>query len=90
MPLQPSIILQDLVMPGIDGFDLIRQYRAAAALRQVPVIVLSSKDDPKLMADSFALGASAYVVKLPGKAELLMRLRHHAAGTAHSTTEGTP
>ncbi|MBM6700593.1 response regulator, partial [Bifidobacterium pullorum subsp. saeculare] len=42
--LQPTVILQDLVMPGIDGFGLIALYRADPQLAGVPVIVLSAKE----------------------------------------------
>ncbi|WP_371868447.1 diguanylate cyclase [Telluria aromaticivorans] len=77
--LRPTVILQDLVMPGTDGFDLIRQYRVDAALRSVPVIVLSAKEDPKLKAHSFAVGANDYLVKLPDALELLARIRYHSA-----------
>jgi two-component system chemotaxis family response regulator WspR len=49
-------------------------------LRQVPVIVLSAKDDPKLKAHSFAVGANDYVVKLPDRLELLARIRYHSGG----------
>ena len=77
--LQPSVILQDLVMPVLDGFALIGQYRAEAALREVPVVVLSSRADPELMARSVAVGASDYLVKLPGRADLLACLPRHAA-----------
>lgn len=76
--LQPTVILQDLVMPNIDGFALIKQYRDDEALRQVPVIVLSAKEDPKLKAHSFAVGANDYIVKLPDKLELLARVRYHS------------
>jgi two-component system chemotaxis family response regulator WspR len=75
----PTVILQDLVMPGIDGFSLIQAYRAHAHLRDVPVIVLSSKEDPKLKAHGFAVGANDYMVKLPDHLELLARLRYHSA-----------
>ncbi|WP_307720465.1 diguanylate cyclase [Massilia atriviolacea] len=78
--LQPTVILQDLVMPGIDGFGLIGQYRERESLRQVPVIVLSAKEDPKLKAHSFAVGANDYMVKLPDRLELLARVRYHSAG----------
>src|SRR5450830_551969 len=78
--LQPTVILQDLVLPGIDGFALIQLYREHAALAHVPVIVLSAKDDPKLKAHSFAVGANDYVVKLPDRLELLARIRYHSAG----------
>ena len=78
LQMRPSVILQDLVLPTIDGFDLIKQYRAESELANVPVIVLSSKEDPKLKALSFAVGANDYVVKLPDKLELLARIRHHS------------
>lgn len=78
--LQPTVILQDLVMPDADGFTLIRQYREDDALRHVPVIVLSAKEDPKLKAHSFATGANDYMVKLPDRLELLARVRYHASG----------
>jgi len=77
--LKPTVILQDLVMPGIDGFDLISLYRADMALRAVPVIVLSAKEDPKLKAHGFAVGANDYLVKLPDPLELLARIRYHSA-----------
>ena len=80
LQLQPTVILQDLVMPAVDGFALIHQYRENAALRQVPVIVLSAKEDPKLKAHSFAVGANDYVVKLPDRLELLARIRYHSGG----------
>jgi two-component system chemotaxis family response regulator WspR len=68
------------VMPGIDGFGLIKLYRESALLKPVPVIVLSAREDPKLKAHGFAVGANDYLVKLPDRLELLARLRHHAAG----------
>jgi two-component system, chemotaxis family, response regulator WspR len=76
--LHPTVILQDLVMPNIDGFGLIKQYRDDDILRHVPVIVLSAKEDPKLKAHSFAVGANDYIVKLPDKLELLARVRYHS------------
>ena len=76
--LHPTVILQDLVMPGMDGLDLLRQYRANPATRSVPVIVLSSKEDPEVKAQSFELGANDYLVKLPDKIELVARVRYHS------------
>ena len=77
--LLPTVILQDLVMPDIDGFGLIERYRMEETLRSVPVIVLSANEDPKLKAHSFATGANDYMVKLPDKLELLARVRYHSA-----------
>jgi two-component system chemotaxis family response regulator WspR len=77
--LQPTVILQDLVMPHTDGFSLIRAYRGDEQLSDVPVIVLSAREDPKLKAYSFAVGANDYLVKLPDRLELLARVRYHSA-----------
>ena len=76
----PNVILQDLIMPEVDGFALIRDYRTSANLKGVPVIVLSAREDPKLKAHGFAVGANDYVTKLPDRLELLARLRYHSAG----------
>ncbi len=76
---QPTIILQDLVMPEMDGLVLVRFLRAYDAVtKYVPLIVLSSKEDPVIKAKAFALGANDYVVKLPDQAELIARIRYHS------------
>ncbi len=77
--LQPTVVLQDLVMPGADGFSLIKSYRERASLRDVPIIVLSAKDEPKLKAHGFSVGANDYLTKLPDRLELLARVRYHSA-----------
>lgn len=75
---KPTVILQDLVMPGVNGLALLRQYRATAATRDIPVIVLSTKEEPAVKSEAFALGASDYLVKLPDNIELIARIRHHS------------
>jgi two-component system chemotaxis family response regulator WspR len=77
---RPTVILQDLVMPGADGFELIRTYRADDALSDVPVVVLSTRDEPSLKAHAFSVGANDYLVKLPDQLELVARIRYHASG----------
>jgi two-component system chemotaxis family response regulator WspR len=76
--LKPTVILQDLIMPGMDGFDLVRAYRAEATLRDIPIIVLSTTEDPAAKSAAFSLGVDDYLVKLPDKIELLARVRHHS------------
>jgi two-component system chemotaxis family response regulator WspR len=76
--IKPTVILQDLVMPGIDGLTLVRRYRADPLTADTPVIVLSTKDEPTVKSDAFAAGASDYLVKLPDAIELIARLRHHS------------
>ena len=76
----PTVILQDLVMPELDGLELVRRYRADERLRDVPVIVLSTKEDPAVKAEAFALGANDYVVKIPDRLEMVARVRYHSRG----------
>jgi sigma-B regulation protein RsbU (phosphoserine phosphatase) len=76
----PTVILQDLVMPEIDGLELVRRYRADERFRDVPVIVLSTKEEPAVKAEAFALGANDYIVKLPDRLELVARVRYHSRG----------
>ena len=47
---QPTVILQDLIMPDIDGLMLVKFFRANAVTKQIPMIVLSSKEEPVIKA----------------------------------------
>ena len=76
---RPTVILQDLVMQGTDGFQLIQGYQADEALRDIPVVVLSTRDEAKLKAHAFAIGAHDYLVKVPDELELTARIRRHSA-----------
>ena len=76
--IHPTLILQDLMMPGIDGLTLVRFFRASEDTRQIPLIVLSAKEDPATKAEAFARGANDYLVKLPDKVELIARIRYHS------------
>ena len=78
--ISPTVILQDLVMPDIDGLTLLKFFRANASTAQIPMIVLSSKEEPETKAKAFALGANDYLVKLPDRIELIARIRHHSQG----------
>ena len=75
----PTVILLDLNMPGIDGLTVCRFIRAHPATRDIPVIMLSSNDDPVTKAAAFTAGANDYIVKLPDAIELIARLRYHSA-----------
>jgi two-component system chemotaxis family response regulator WspR len=76
--IRATVILQDLVMPGIDGLSLVQHYRANSATKDIPIIVLSTKEDPTVKSEAFARGASDYLVKLPDSIELIARIRHHS------------
>jgi two-component system chemotaxis family response regulator WspR len=76
--IRPTVILQDLVMPGVDGLTLVRRYRADLLIADTPIIVLSTKEDANVKSEAFAAGANDYLVKLPDTIELIARLRHHS------------
>lgn len=75
---KPTVILQDIVMPEHDGMKLIKIYRETPATTAVPIIMLSSRDDPRDKSQAFAAGASDYLVKIPDRIELIARIRAHS------------
>ncbi len=76
----PSVILLDLVMPEIDGMTLLKFMRANRKLKEVPIIILTTKEDPKLRVEAFTLGATDFLMKLPEKTELLAKVKILSAG----------
>jgi sigma-B regulation protein RsbU (phosphoserine phosphatase) len=74
----PTVILQDLVMPGVDGIEMVRSFRANASTASTPLIVLSSKEEATTKAEAFGAGANDYLVKLPDKLEIVARIRYHS------------
>lgn len=76
---QPTVILQDLVMPQMEGLLLVKFLRSQdSPTCNIPLIVLSSKEEPLIKAKAFELGANDYLVKLPDKMELIARIRYHS------------
>ena len=75
---KPTVILQDLIMPDVDGLEMVRRFRGNPGTATVPLVVLSSKEEAKTKADAFAAGANDYLVKLPDKLELLARVAYHS------------
>jgi signal transduction histidine kinase len=74
-----TVVLVDLRMPGgLDGFAVIARLKAHPDTQDIPVILLSSEDDPDIKAKAFAVGASDYMVKWPDPRELVARVRHHS------------
>ena len=78
--IRPTVILQDLVMPNIDGLALVRQYRRNPLTKDIPIIVLSTKEEAAIKSDAFAAGVNDYLVKLPDNVELIARIRYHSKG----------
>ncbi|MGB0564392.1 MAG: hybrid sensor histidine kinase/response regulator [Spirulinaceae cyanobacterium] len=80
---KPTVILQDLVMPDVDGLMMVKFFRANPATHAVPIIVLSSQDESVIKAEAFATGANDYLVKVPDPIELIARLRYHSTAYAN-------
>ena len=73
-----TVILQDLVMPEIDGLMMVRYFRVNKATAIIPIIVLSTKEDATIKSEAFQLGANDYMVKLPDRIEMIARIRYHS------------
>jgi PleD family two-component response regulator len=76
----PTVILQDLVMPDIDGLTLVGLFRTNPSTAGTPVIVLSGNDDAATRAKALAEGAADYLTKLPPRADLIACIRRHSVG----------
>ena len=59
----PKVILLDLKLPKIDGFEVLRRIRASASLRGIPVVVLTSSKEDSDLEQAYALGVNSYIVK---------------------------
>lgn len=73
----PDLILLDICMPDMDGFEVCRQLKAQAETRDVPVIFISALSDTDEKVRSFQLGAVDYVTKPFQRDELLARVSTH-------------
>ena len=86
--IRPTVILLDLIMPDVDGLELLKEMRATPELEAVPIIVLSSKEDAEIKGQTFAIGANDYLIKLPDAIEVIARIRYHSrAYTEHSVLQ---
>jgi twitching motility two-component system response regulator PilH len=71
----PDLILMDVVMPGMNGFQATRQFRRDDKLGQIPVILCSSKHQPTDRAWGLRQGACDYLTKPVREADLIGRIR---------------
>ena len=59
----PVVILLDIKMPKVDGLEVLRQIKADARLRVIPVVIMTSSREEQDLVESYRLGVNAYVVK---------------------------
>ncbi len=63
---QPAMILLDLSMPGLAGLDVLKVVKTTAKLRSIPVVMLTTSDEPSDVNACFAAGANSYIKKPVG------------------------
>ena len=76
---RPGLILLDLMMPGLNGFELLEQIRADEGLRYTPVIVLTASSDSRNKLRALELGATEFLAKPVDASELRIRVRNSLA-----------
>ena len=77
---QPGMILLDINMPGLNGYDFLEQRNLVPELRRIPVIVLTTSDDPQDIAQCYQMGANSYIhkpVTMQGFVEAIARLKDY-------------
>ena len=74
---RPDLILLDVMMPDMSGFDVCQKLKEAPETKSIPIIFLTSKNEPEDIVQGFQLGAVDYVPKPFNSAELLSRIKTH-------------
>jgi signal transduction histidine kinase len=72
---QPDLILLDVMMPGMDGFEVCRRIRATSALAELPIILLTALGDRDSLLRGIESGADDFLSKPPDRRELVARVR---------------
>ncbi|GIW40545.1 MAG: hypothetical protein KatS3mg076_1122 [Candidatus Binatia bacterium] len=71
----PDVVILDLSMPGMDGFEVCRRLRADVKTAFLPVLMLTAREDSASLTEGFRVGADDYVVKPVRREELVARVR---------------
>jgi len=76
---QPDLVLLDVEMPGMNGFEVCKALKENPATAEIPVLFLTGKAESKYEAEGFALGAEDYITKPINVIVLKLRVRAHVA-----------
>jgi diguanylate cyclase (GGDEF)-like protein len=79
----PDVLLLDLMMPNVSGFDILTRMRTENILKDVPTIVLTSSTDAATKLKALELGATDFLAKPVDSSELVLRLRNTLAAKAY-------
>jgi len=75
--LEPDLILLDVVMPGMNGLEVCRQIKLEDRLKEIPVIFVTTKNEPDDIVEGFKVGGVDYITKPFIRNELLIRVENH-------------
>tara|TARA_B110000858_G_scaffold194218_1_gene248181 strand:- start:30706 stop:33840 length:3135 start_codon:yes stop_codon:yes gene_type:complete len=73
----PDLVLLDVMMPRMSGFELCKEIRKVEPINRLPIIMLTAKDQAQDLAEGFSSGANDYISKPFTKKELLSRIKTH-------------
>lgn len=70
----PGLILLDVLMPGMDGFEVCRRVRADSEIASIPILMLSAKTDSRSRQEGLLAGATKYLTKPQAPAQLIQHV----------------
>ena len=73
---QPDLILMDVVMPKMNGFEAMKQLRENAQTRSVPIVMVTSKAEAESMETGYQTGCSDYIIKPIDQLELVTKVKN--------------
>jgi class 3 adenylate cyclase/CheY-like chemotaxis protein len=73
----PDIVLLDIVLPDIDGYEVCKEIKSLEETQEIPVIFMSGLNDTQAIVKGFEAGGADYVIKPFQKAEIIARLKFH-------------
>jgi CheY-like chemotaxis protein len=76
----PDLLLLDIMMPGMDGFEVARQLQSSKRTRKIPIVFVTAKNEIESRLDAYESGATNYITK-PFEENLVLKIaRKHLAG----------
>ncbi|MFN3412203.1 MAG: PleD family two-component system response regulator [Exilispira sp.] len=78
---KPMLILLDIMMPEINGFEILQKLSADENLKDIPVIIISARNQKEDVLQALKLGAKDYMVKPPNVELLLKKIKTYASGS---------
>jgi DNA-binding NtrC family response regulator len=74
---RPNLILLDVIMPGVDGYEVCRRLKQDAATQEIPIVFITARDEPGGVVEGFRAGGLDYITKPFHREEVVMRVRTH-------------